>query len=578
MTTSPDWLRRLENALDYAALQQTFSEIVAEAQSGKESPELARAIDAAVKRLEEERARDEKELSEIQGRYESFREENLGVVGWFKRHIPFTETRKQEKEHVHEVADQQAEILADNLVIARAQMIKERFVAPADRKLGRRPADWQAELARGQTIHELATLAESLKAITSEIDRSGGFVQLLKDDVEAFAGAQFKSKEDRQRRDADLATARNELAELLHELDQESAIKQEGLKRLGRLVTEELTGHDGAFRDDGHHLERLRATATRFVEARGATAKLVAAVGTLGGLAKELHALPGDLQQLRETRKKIESQQSDAAIAAARKAAIHDERRSRLDEAERASRQKQQAFDVVKQSEAAYRAERLANKSMPQMAEAEVDESPYVQQLRDAQAALDVAAARVRDAQPACDLAKREMDEAQRALAAFDAQLKEVGDKLAAKEQRGPHLRRDLATAADAGHSTFAAAATALAACLRGDSTLNAAQSLRTEVTGPLVAGWVGGEGLQRPFADALFPAAGTGWAERDFQHHLQATAVLDRLVQWQESYRQVLDREQSAVAARREATWKRRCRELLGDVLTEEARRHTTI
>ena len=551
---------------------------MAEAQSGKESPELARAIDAAVKRLEEERARDEQELREIQGRYESFREENQGVVGWFKRHIPFTETRKQEKEHVYEVADQQAEILADNLVIARAQMIKERFVAPADRKLGRRPADWQAELARGRSIHELATLAGSLKAVAAEIDRSRGFVQLLKEDIEAFAGAQFKSKEDRQRRDADLATARDELAELQHELDQETAIKQEGLERLGRLVTDELTGNDAAFRDDGHHLERLRAAATRFDEARGATAKLAAAVGTLGGLAKELHALPGDLQQLRETRKKIEARQSDAAIAAARKAAVHDERRSRLDEAERAMRQKQQALDVVKQSEAAYRAERLANKRMPQMAEAEVDESPYARQLREAQAALDVAAASVRDTQPACDLAKREVDEAQRALAAIDAQLKEAGDKLAVMEQRGPQLRRDLATAADAGHSTFTAAATALAAYLRGDTTLSAAQSLRSEVTGPLVAGWVGGEGLQRPFADALFPYIGAGWAERDFQRHLQAAAVLERVAQWEESHRHVLEQERSAVALRRESTWNRRCRELLGDVLTEEARRHTTL
>ncbi|HEV3022197.1 MAG TPA: hypothetical protein VGX76_07005 [Pirellulales bacterium] len=572
MTTSPDWLRRLENALDYEALQQTFSQIVAEAQSGKESPELARAIDAAIKRLEEERANDERELQEIQGRYESFREENRGVMGWFKRHTPFTETRKHEKEHVHEVADQQAEILADNLVIARAQMIKERFLAPAERKLGRRPGDWQAELDRRHTVHELGGLAESLKAVAAEIDRSRGFVQLLKQDIEAFAGAQFNSKEDRQRRDADLATARAELADLQHELDQEAAIKQEGLQRLGKLVAEELTANDAAFRDDAHQLERLRAAAARFEEARAATAGLAAAVGTLGRLAKELHDLPADLQQLREKRKQIERQQSDAAIATARKAAVHDERRLRLDEAQRALQQRQQALDSVTQSEAAYRAAHQAEKSMPQMVEAGGDDSPYAGQLQAAQAALDAAQASVAQVQPGCDAAKCEVDDAQRALAAIDTQLKEAGDKLAAMEHRGPQLRRELSSAADAGHAAFAAAATALAAYLRGDAIAGAAQSLRTEVTGPVVAGWIGMHGLERPFADALFHA------DRDYQQHVQANAVLERLTRWEESHRQALEGERAAIAQRREHAWKRRCRELLGDGLTEEARRHATL
>ncbi|HEV3022194.1 MAG TPA: hypothetical protein VGX76_06990 [Pirellulales bacterium] len=63
--------------------------------------------------------------------------------------------------------------------------------------------------------------------------------------------------------------------------------------------------------------------------------------------------------------------------------------------------------------------------------------------------------------------------------------------------------------------------ATALAAYLRGDAIAGAAQSLRTEVTGPVVAGWIGMHGLERPFADALFHA------DRDYQQHVQANAVL---------------------------------------------------
>jgi hypothetical protein len=49
-------------------------------------------------------------------------------------------------------------------------------------------------------------------------------------------------------------------------------------------------------------------------------------------------------------------------------------------------------------------------------------------------------------------------------------------------------------------------------------------------------------------------------------------------LTRWEESHRQALEDERAAVAQRREAAWKRRCRELLGDGLTEEARRHTTL
>jgi hypothetical protein len=568
---TPDWLRRLENALDYEALQRAFSDIVAEAQSGKESPELALAIDSAIKRLEEERASDEQELKGIQERYESFREENRGVVGWFKRHTPFSETRKHEKEHIHEVTEQQAEILADNLVIARAQIIKERFLATTERNLGRRPGDWHAELDRGRSVQELGRLAEALKALAGEIDRSRGFLQLLKQDIEAFAGAQFQSKEDRQRRDADLATARAELADLQHEVDQEAAIKREGLQRLGRLVTDELTAGDAAFRDDAHQMERLRATAARFEEARSATAGLTAAVAAMGRLAKELHDLPGDVQQLHEERRQIERQQSDAAIATARKAAVHDERRSQYDQAQRNLQQNEQALDVVKQAEAAYRAAHQGDKSMPQMVEAGGDVSPYAAQLQAAQAAVDAARAAAAQARPACDAAKREMDEAQRALAAIESRLKDVSDKLAAKEQRGPQLRRELDTAAHAGHVAFAAAATALAAYLRGDWT-GAAQSLRSEVTGPLVAGWIGAQGLERPLADALFHA------ERNYQQYLQAGAVLERLTRWEESHRQTLEAERAAVAQRREASWKRRCRELLGDGLTEEARHHATL
>jgi hypothetical protein len=44
--------------------------------------------------------------------------------------------------------------------------------------------------------------------------------------------------------------------------------------------------------------------------------------------------------------------------------------------------------------------------------------------------------------------------------------------------------------------------------------------------------------GLERPFAEALFHA------DRDYQQHVQADAVLERLTRWQESHRQALEGE----------------------------------
>ena len=139
MASAPDWLDRLSGATDYRQLQTVFSEIVSVARGAGEQPELAHSIDEAIRRLEEERARAEVELRDVQTQYESFKQQQSGVIGWFKRHIPFTATRRKELGHRDVVSEQQAEILADNLVIARAQMLKEQFLTAEHRQLGRRP-------------------------------------------------------------------------------------------------------------------------------------------------------------------------------------------------------------------------------------------------------------------------------------------------------------------------------------------------------------------------------------------------------------------------------------------------------
>src|SRR5437879_3886128 len=61
----PSWLDRLDCATDYRALQEIFSEITAAAHAGDDPAGLARSVDEAIRRLEAERASDERELAEI---------------------------------------------------------------------------------------------------------------------------------------------------------------------------------------------------------------------------------------------------------------------------------------------------------------------------------------------------------------------------------------------------------------------------------------------------------------------------------------------------------------------------------
>lgn len=558
MPVTSDWLHLLNDALDYKALQEAFSEIAARAQAAGDDPDLAKAIDDAVRRIEEERASDERELAEIKQRYATFQQENRGLTGWFKRHLPFTETRRQDVRHRTEVADQQAEILADNLVIARAQMLKERFLKPASRKLGRRPAEWQGEIAGLQSVARLTELAAAARSLAAEIQQSRAFVKLLRDDVEAFAGAAFANEDDRRRRDADLALARQELAELEREVAQEESLKQESLGRLGRLVADELTAGDAAFRNDGHELERLAASAARWSAAIQSCGQLSGAAQRAGALARELTTLPGQFAQLREQRQRAEREQNDAVVAEARLTAIAEERRVHADDARRTLDQAQGALDQVKQVEAAHRAQRAGEKSMPQMVEAEVDDSPYAAQLRAAQSAFDAAQATHRERTAAFDAARQQADQARAALSAARSQLQNLGRQISALEQREPQLRGELSAAAYAGQAAFATAAMALAALLQSEN----ATALPTAPYG-----WLGRSGIESTLADALFHA------DRDYQRHLQAAAVLGQVSAWLESRAAEIARQRSAIDHRRSAAWKRRCQELLGDALAGECR-----
>lgn len=555
MSTGADWLSRLDNVLDYQALQQLFSDLTTQVQSGREDPGLAEKIDQVIRRLEEERASDQRELDEVKQRYDSFQQDNRGVVGWFKRHVPFTETRRQDVQQRSEISDQQAEVLADNLVIARAQMLKERFLVPGQRRLGRRAFEWHGELESAHSVAHLPTLVASLKSLAPEIERSRAFLDLVKKDVEAFAGATFADKEDRRRRDADLQAARSELAELDKEVEQKEKLKHDSLSRFGRLVTEELTSTNSGFREDVRHLAELEASATRLAAARDALAQLATAAEKIGAQSKELHGVPEQLQLLRVERQQAERRQTEAAVAEARKTAIADERRTRCDETKKRLEQAQQSLAAAEQADSAWRSQHADQKSMAQMVEAPADDSPHSNQLREAQSAVATAQTAYQQESQSFEMAKKDADQARAALEAGKGQLNATDGKIAALEQRRAQLQHELPQSSLAGQAAFAKAAAALANYLNNEPA-------RTTTTLAPPFGCVTGSQLNASWGDALLHP------DRDMSRHLQALALLEQLSQWQQGRQQEVDRERSTIDDRRTAVWKQRCRELVGDAL----------
>ena len=555
MAAETDWLDRLDNVFDYQALEQLFSDLAAQAEAGREDPGLAAKIDDCIRRIEEERASDQRELEQIKERYETFQQENRGFVGWFKRHVPFTETRRQDIQHRSELSDQQAEVLADNLVIARAQMLKERLLAPADRKLGRRPAEWHTELQPLQAVTHLPNLAASLQSLAPEIERSRGFLDLVKKEIEAFAQAAFTAKEDRARRDTDLAAARRELAGLVGEVDEKEKLKQSGLGRLGRLVTEELTATNAAFRENVRQLAELESSAIRLGAARESLDQLKTAAERIGAQTKELQGIPEQLQLLRVERQQAERRQTDAAMAEAGKTAVADERRIHHDEARRRLEQAQQTFAAAQQADAAWRTQHTPEKTMPQMVEAAPDDSPHSAHVRESQAAVSTAQAAWQQILQSFEMAKQDAAQARAAVEASRGQISATDGRMAALEQRRAQLRHELPQSAIAGQAAFAKAAAALAMYLN-----NERAGTTTTLAPPY--GCVNGSQLNASWGDALLHA------ESDLPRHLQALALLEQLSQWHCERQQELERDRASIRPRRAAAWKQRCRELVGDAL----------
>jgi len=259
MSTGNDWLAMLEKATNYGDLQSVFARMSDASQSTDDSDAMVASIEEAIRRIELERARDQAELDEFSAGYEAFKQSQAGMIGWFKRKLPFTETRKQELSHRDSINDQAAEILADNFVIARAQMLKERIASPKLRRMGYEPGYWRNQFLSNEAVNSIGEYGTVVSDLGKELSTAKLFIEAIKLDIDAFSSAKFVSQEDQLRRIEDLKAAQRELKALVDESQEKVNLRESALATLKELLINELTGKDVDFRNANQRLGLLES-------------------------------------------------------------------------------------------------------------------------------------------------------------------------------------------------------------------------------------------------------------------------------------------------------------------------------
>lgn len=562
MSSASEWLTRLEQATTYRELQELFSRLAAEARATSDGRQLARSIDDAIRRILEERSRDEGVLRDFQEQYDAFKQQQSGFVGWFKRHLPFTETRRREREHLDAVADQQAEILGDNLVIARAQMLKELILPASERRSGAAPADWRANLEQLATRGDVRACGDAVRALKVEVSSGQTFLEELKRDMDAFAGAQFPDKADRKQRDADLAAARQEWSSLEVQRTEKQKIRTQAIQRLGTMVADQLAETDAGFRETARRrgqIEQLsglleRATATlKELQTHGKKvadndrqqAELESAATRI---AESLRQQDREFQDLERRRAALESE-----LEAPR--ATWERAQRDVDSARRAREAAHQLLE-------AYRREK------PPQAEADPNEpvSPVETEFRRVEQELRVAEDLLRRVSAPHEAALKRAEEARTAAAAASAKTDMLKKEDRERISRIDELRKERGRIADHVRPRFQAAQSAVAQYLDAARREGWATALPIHDRFSMGQGWSAASGLESSLVSAWMDTS-----RHASRAVAEANALVDQLTTAIAADGKQLKQELASAQARWDAAWSARCQELLGADLAEE-------
>jgi hypothetical protein len=306
------WLTLLNGATNYSELQNAFEHMICDAQATGDSEAMIASIDEAIRRIEQERARDQAELDGFESDYESFKQEQSGVIGWFKRKMPFTETRKKELGHRDTLSDQQAEVLADNFVIARAQMLKERIAPPKLRKMGAKPNHWREEFLGHESQETIGDYGRVILDLGNELQTTTAFLKSLQSDIESFASARFSSNDDQKRSQEDLKAAKEELKLLCDESQEKQSLRAAALVHLKDLLIQDLSEKDSSFKQTNDLLLNLKNLQTLHPRLAKLLADRLATTKTIVSKMLEQDKLPEQATKLEQSIRTLKREYEDA--------------------------------------------------------------------------------------------------------------------------------------------------------------------------------------------------------------------------------------------------------------------------
>lgn len=430
MTTDPTWLQSLQQATTYRQLQEAFDQMSLAIASRSVQHDAAGLIDEAIRRIEQERIRDQAELAEFNAEYDAFKGENAGVVGWFKRKLPFTATRKQDVELRDQVSDQQAEILADNFVIARAQMLKESLLPAEAARMGKPSMVYRDRLAANDSVAKLRDFGQTLIEASRESQTAEQFLTQLRADVDAFAAARFIEKDDQQLQKSGIQQARAELSQLDNALSDKKKMVSAGEDRLKQLVEQELASNSPEFQSLQDRLAQL----TRFIEQCEISQPLLDARTKLLEQIKQkktaLDALPAKAKLLESKGDKLRVDTQTAQTALQRMDAEYQPVHQRYEATRMAAEQAKMNVEATRPLVNAYLAEQGLE---PDSADSAVSSSPICAEYASLKAAAAAGEAQLQQATSAYEAAKRKRQEAQvecDRLSKADGDLKQELNKL----------------------------------------------------------------------------------------------------------------------------------------------------
>ncbi len=302
MSADPTWLQSLEQATSYRQLLEAFDAMWIAATSGAgqtTDSHMVDLIDQAIQRIEQERIRDQAELAEFNNQYNTFKEQNSGVVGWFKRKMPFTATRSQDVQLRESMQDQQAEILADNFVIACAQMLKEALLPPSAARCGQPARVYRDLLAANDSVPHLREFGNVISQLNREFPQAMQFIAALRADIDAFAAAKLSEKTDNNLKKASLEKAQQALAQLASSLDDKKNLITAAEDRLRKLIEQDLAEQDPSFRLLQQKLTQLGNFQQQSEQTQQTLDTRTQLLGKLKQKSKELNDLPINFKQYR---------------------------------------------------------------------------------------------------------------------------------------------------------------------------------------------------------------------------------------------------------------------------------------